>query len=164
VIATDQIYVWVVASVSLTLATLANVHIDRTKQSLVLIGGYGMWLLYLKTFPSGRIIDSGNRVGEKIRRKVTLYTKPGCHLCDEAKDEIEGSGSRDFGLIEINIAGDMDLYEQYKYDIPVVLIDDVEAFRHRLTAAEFLRALNQNRWVFDSGELSGHKHNVWAFW
>ena len=84
-------------------------------------------------------------MGEKTRRKVTLYTKPGCHLCDEAKDEIERSGSSEFDLIEINIAGDVDLYERYKYDIPIVMIDEVEAFRHRLTAKEFLRALGQDR-------------------
>ena len=85
------------------------------------------------------------RLGEKTRRKVTLYTKPGCHLCEEAKEEIEGSGSREFDLVEINIAGDLDLYERYKNDIPVVLIDGTEAFRHRLTAKEFLQALKQNR-------------------
>ena len=84
-------------------------------------------------------------VSENIRRKVTLYTKPGCHLCDEAKDEIAASGGKEFELVEINIAEDADLYEQYKHDIPVVLIDGIEAFRHRLTAAEFLRALKQNR-------------------
>src|SRR5712675_848328 len=65
-------------------------------------------------------------------------------LCDDAKDEIERSGGEEFDLVEINIAEDPDLYEQYKHDIPVVLIDDVEAFRHRLTAREFLLALRQN--------------------
>ena len=82
--------------------------------------------------------------GVKKRRTVTLYTKPGCHLCDEAKDEIELSGSAGFDLVEINIANDPDLYERYKNDIPVVLIDGVEAFRHRLNAKEFLRALDEN--------------------
>ena len=52
--------------------------------------------------------------------------------------------ARCFDLVEINIARDLDLYERYKHDIPVVLIDDVEAFRHRLTAREFLHALRQN--------------------
>ena len=83
-------------------------------------------------------------MGQKIRRKVTLYTKPGCHLCDDAKDEVERSGGEEFDLVEINIAEDLVLYERYKHDIPVVLIDDVEAFRHRLTAREFLLALRQN--------------------
>jgi len=50
----------------------------------------------------------------------------------------------EFDLVEINIAEDLVLYERYKHDIPVVLIDDVEAFRHRLTAREFLHALRQN--------------------
>jgi glutaredoxin len=75
---------------------------------------------------------------------VTLYTKPGCHLCEEAKDEIESVGSGGFDLVEVNIAGDLELYERLKYDIPVVLIDGVEAFRHRLTAREFLIALEQS--------------------
>jgi glutaredoxin len=100
---------------------------------------------YTNWFP--RVLDYlfwNQGVGQKIRRQVTLYTKPGCHLCDEAKDEIEASGSKEFDLVEINIAADADLYERYKYDIPVILIDGTEAFRHRLTAAEFLRALKQN--------------------
>ena len=42
-----------------------------------------------------------------------------------------------YTLDEVNIESDPALLEQYRNDIPVILIDGVEAFRHRLTAEEF---------------------------
>jgi len=60
---------------------------------------------------------------------VIVYSRPGCHLCEEAKAVI---GSVGVSLEEINIESDPELLRKYKYDIPVVLIDGVEAFRHRV--------------------------------
>ena len=74
--------------------------------------------------------------------QVVLYSKPGCRLCEEARDEIESVGDHRFDLTEINISNDLSLYELYRNDIPVVLINGRETFRHRLTAKEFLRALH----------------------
>ena len=71
-------------------------------------------------------------------RQVIIYSRPGCHLCDEAKTVIQNAGCSDrFTLEEINIESDSELLRKYKYDIPVVTIDGVEAFRHRVNAAEF---------------------------
>jgi len=77
--------------------------------------------------------------------QVILYSKPGCHLCEEARDEIESVRSRQFDLTEINIVSDLSLYDLYKNDIPVIFINGREAFRHRLTASDFLRALSEAR-------------------
>ena len=56
---------------------------------------------------------------------VTLYTRPGCHLCDEARQAI--LGLRDevppFELREVNIAQDEDLMTRYLERIPVVVVD-----------------------------------------
>ncbi|MEP6635313.1 MAG: glutaredoxin family protein [Acidobacteriota bacterium] len=69
---------------------------------------------------------------------VIIYSRPGCHLCEEAKEAIGAANCADaYTLSEIDIEGDRDLLERYQNDIPVVTIDGVEAFRHRLTAAEF---------------------------
>ena len=69
---------------------------------------------------------------------VVIYSRPGCHLCDEAKAAIFDSGCSDqFVLEEINIESDDELLRKYKYDIPVVLIDGIESFIHRVDPSEF---------------------------
>jgi glutaredoxin len=74
---------------------------------------------------------------------VIVYSRPGCHLCDEAKATIQNSGCTDrFTLEEINIESDHELLKKYKYDIPVVTIDGVEAFRHRVNAEDFRRKVS----------------------
>ena len=70
--------------------------------------------------------------------KVVLYTKPGCGLCDKMKGEMKNAGIEElYSLEEVNIETDAELFAQYRYEIPVLLIDGVEAFRHRLSADEF---------------------------
>ena len=69
---------------------------------------------------------------------VIVYSRPGCHLCDEAKAVIENAGISDrFTLEEINIESDPELLRKYKYDIPVITIDGVESFKHRVDANQF---------------------------
>jgi glutaredoxin len=74
---------------------------------------------------------------------VIVYSRPGCHLCDEAKLAIATAGCDErFTLEEINIESDPELLKKYKYDIPVVVIDGVEAFRHRVDVREFRTRIN----------------------
>lgn len=76
------------------------------------------------------------------KQHVTIYSRPGCHLCDEAKAVIQNAGCRErFTLEEINIESDDELFKKYKYDIPVIMIDGVEAFRHRVDASAFIRLI-----------------------
>jgi glutaredoxin len=73
---------------------------------------------------------------------VIVYSRPGCHLCDEAKHAIDSAGCEDqFTFAEINIESDPELLNKYQYDIPVVTIDGAEAFRHRVNAAEFKKLI-----------------------
>ena len=55
---------------------------------------------------------------------VTLYSRPGCHLCDVARDAITalGAGSR-FSLREVDIDRDDALLAAYLERIPVVEVD-----------------------------------------
>ena len=56
---------------------------------------------------------------------VTLYTRPGCHLCDEARQAIVGLRDElpPFELREVNIEQDEDLMRRYLERIPVVAVD-----------------------------------------
>ena len=72
------------------------------------------------------------------KARVVIYSRPGCHLCDEAKAAILSAGCSDqFVLEEINIESDEELLRKYKYDIPVIMIDGIESFMHRVDANEF---------------------------
>jgi glutaredoxin len=77
---------------------------------------------------------------EKVH--VIIYSRPGCHLCEEAKQAIQAAEcSEEYTLEEINIESDPKLLRLYRYEIPVITIDGIEAFRHRLTPDEFRQRL-----------------------
>ena len=64
--------------------------------------------------------------------RVTIMSKPGCHLCDRAA-EVVRKVVRVPAMIEIvDITKDQDLLAKYKDDIPVILVDGVERFRHSI--------------------------------
>jgi glutaredoxin len=76
------------------------------------------------------------------KARVIIYSRPGCHLCDEAKANIRLAACPDeYTLEEINIETDPDLLRRYQYDIPVITIDGTEAFRHRLSSEDFQKRL-----------------------
>ena len=73
---------------------------------------------------------------------VIIYSRPGCHLCDEAKAAILSAGCSDqFTLEEVNIESDDELLRKYKYDIPVIAINGVETFIHRVNPRDFNRVI-----------------------
>ena len=73
---------------------------------------------------------------------VTLYSKVGCHLCDEAKAAIAPL-LREFRatLREIDIEGDSTLMERFGCDIPVIYIGRKKAAKHRVNLDQFRRQL-----------------------
>jgi predicted DCC family thiol-disulfide oxidoreductase YuxK len=80
------------------------------------------------------------------KSEVILYSKPGCHLCDELKEEIQRADCSElYTLREVNIETDPDLLARYRFEIPVLSIDGVEAFRHRLRAEDFKAKLTELR-------------------
>jgi len=76
------------------------------------------------------------------KARVVIYSRPGCHLCDEAKRAIHAAQCLDqYTLDEIDIESDPDLLKRYRYDIPVITVNGVETFKHSLTAEEFRLAI-----------------------
>jgi glutaredoxin len=82
---------------------------------------------------------------------VIIYSRPGCHLCDEAKAAIMGAGCSDqFTLEEVNIESDDELLRKYQYDIPVIAINGVETFIHRVDPGEFRTRITRIKSGFKS--------------
>ena len=76
------------------------------------------------------------------KSRVVIYTRPGCHLCEEAKQAMQAAScAGEYTLNEINIETDSELLERYSDDIPVITINGVEAFRHRVNPDEFKQKL-----------------------
>jgi glutaredoxin len=75
-------------------------------------------------------------------RDVTLYTRPGCHLCDEAKSAIAPL-LREFSaaLHEVDIDADPVLKERYGWEVPVIFIGHKKAAKHRVDLEQFRRQL-----------------------
>ena len=74
--------------------------------------------------------------------RVTLYTKAGCCLCDEAKQEIDRARREtEFELEIVDIESDPRLRSQYQYDIPVIAINGERAFRYHVKAADLVARL-----------------------
>lgn len=73
---------------------------------------------------------------------VTLYSRVGCHLCDEAKTAIAPL-LREFRatLREIDIEGDAALIARFGCDIPVIYIGRKKAAKHRVNLEQFRRQL-----------------------
>jgi glutaredoxin len=70
--------------------------------------------------------------------RVVLYTKAGCSLCEEMKAEMSKADCAGlYTLEEVDIESEAELFARYKYEIPVLFINGVEAFRHRLRTDEF---------------------------
>ena len=68
-----------------------------------------------------------------MKPHVIVYSRPGCHLCDDAMRVIaEVKRETDLTLEEVNIEHDLELLQRYRFDIPVITINGVEAFRHRV--------------------------------
>jgi glutaredoxin len=60
---------------------------------------------------------------------VTLYTRPGCHLCDDARAELQRLRARlPFTLQEVDITTDDALHRRYLERIPVIALDGEELF------------------------------------
>ena len=72
------------------------------------------------------------------RIRVVLYTKSGCSLCEEMKAAMSKAGCTAlYTLEEVDIESEPELFARYQYEIPVLFINGVEAFRHRLRPDEF---------------------------
>lgn len=77
---------------------------------------------------------------------LEIYSKENCQLCDELKEVVK-KVNRDieFEIKEIDINKDPEIFEKYKYDIPVVHINGLIAFKHRITENELRKKLKSRK-------------------
>jgi glutaredoxin len=78
--------------------------------------------------------------------RLTLITRPGCHLCDVAKEAIErvtaATGER---WVEVNVESDRELEAEYGDRVPVTLLDGKEHGYWRVEEERLLRDLGKSR-------------------
>jgi glutaredoxin len=70
--------------------------------------------------------------------EVVLYTRAGCHLCDDAKHVLRSEG---VPFSEVDIDGDPQLRALYNEEVPVVFIAGRKAFKYRVDRRELRRKL-----------------------
>ena len=75
--------------------------------------------------------------------RVTLYSKPGCHLCDDARAVIERvCAELAESYDEVSILDDPALMERYGEEIPVTLVDGKQHDFWRVDPARLRKALS----------------------
>ena len=75
---------------------------------------------------------------------LTLFSKPGCHLCEEMRvllDELQPEYG--YAIDEIDITQDDELFARYRYEIPVLLKDGREIARGRISDRELITSLTE---------------------
>jgi len=79
-----------------------------------------------------------------MRTSVVLYTRPGCGLCDEAREVILSELARTpFAFEEVDVSLDDALEREFGLRIPVVLVDGEELFEVRVEPRRFREALRR---------------------
>jgi glutaredoxin len=77
-----------------------------------------------------------------MKPHVTLYTRAGCCLCDDAKRVLAEARRRaDFDYEELDIDLDPELRRRYNDEVPVIAINHVKAFKYKVDRDEFLKRL-----------------------
>lgn len=75
--------------------------------------------------------------------KIRFYYKPGCWFCDQAEEMLNGLKERyNFEIEKIDITKDEDLYELYRFDIPVVEFIDGSVLYGRIRKKNIIEKLS----------------------
>jgi glutaredoxin len=78
--------------------------------------------------------------------RVVVYSKPGCHLCEQALVALQAlSGERAFELEEVDITSDEALHRRYFERIPVITVDGEEVCDYFLDETLVLERLESRR-------------------
>jgi glutaredoxin len=84
--------------------------------------------------------------------QLTLFTKPGCHLCEEAKTVVDSVLDRfksqhfaesPIELTEVNVLEDQALLEKFGEEIPVLQINGATHAYWRIDSERLIAALNE---------------------
>ena len=82
-------------------------------------------------------------IKETSHPQVKFYTKAGCHLCEEARDMLDDIAAQtSYDLTEIDIRSDQDIFEKYRYRIPVIIIDETIVIEGRINYSNLARAFH----------------------
>jgi glutaredoxin len=74
--------------------------------------------------------------------RVTLYSRPGCHLCDEMKTVVQRVAfSVPLAITEIDVSSDPELEARYGLEVPVLEIDGRKAAKYRIGEEELRKVL-----------------------
>jgi glutaredoxin len=121
--------------------SLANLGASReVKQAVARLVEQGF--LRATEWPEAYARTEDGRLQLAGPRDVTIYSRPGCHLCEEAKAQIAPLLKEfDARLTEINIDEDPGLRARYDYDVPVIFIGSRKAAKHRVDTTQFRRQL-----------------------
>lgn len=98
----------------------------------------------LTTYPSGMAVPDPDRAELQAAElpRVTMLTKPGCHLCDVAREVVERVGAElDTAWSERDITHSEADHRAYWDKVPVILVDGVEHAYGRVSAERLRRAL-----------------------
>ena len=74
--------------------------------------------------------------------ELIIYSRPGCHLCDDMKavvTRVAGASALSLAIREIDISTDRELEARYGFEIPVLLVDGKKVAKYRVTEADLLR-------------------------
>ena len=75
---------------------------------------------------------------------MTLYGKPGCHLCDDAREVVERvRADYPFELRQVDVSLDPVLHREYGERIPVLELDGEELFEFHVDEAELVRRVDR---------------------
>ena len=75
---------------------------------------------------------------------VTLYGKPGCHLCDDARAVVERvRAEHPFDVREVDVSLDPALHREYGERIPVLELDGEELFEFHVDPEELARRVDR---------------------
>lgn len=74
--------------------------------------------------------------------RVTLYGRPGCHLCDEARAVVEAvCAELGESYVEVSIDDDAELADRFANEIPVTFVDGRQHDFWRVSPDRLRRAL-----------------------
>jgi len=77
---------------------------------------------------------------------LTIYSKPGCHLCDDMKaivDRVVRRSAQPIAVEEIDISRDPALEARYGLEIPVLMVDGRKIAKYRVTEEDLARVIDR---------------------
>jgi hypothetical protein len=84
--------------------------------------------------------------GTRANVTVTLYTRSGCHLCEQAEQVLRAEReATPFTLVTVDVDRDQELARRYGVRVPVVAVEGVEFFEYEVPV-DLLRAHLDGRW------------------